>query len=411
MLDEKREAQVSQYNRWLDLESKISFYDSTLRDGEQMPGISFSQRQKLAIARVLDDMRVPQIEAGFPACSEGERNAIKAIVAERFDARILGLARLVKGDLDHAIECGIDTALLFVPCSEVQITHSSIKKEEIPRKIEFAVDYLKKHGVRPSFSTMDSTRGDVAFQLHLFETALRAGARRIGVTDTIGCIAPDAFERFVLQIKNKINALGLGKIGDEIELSVHCHNDFGLALANGLAGVRAGATAVATTTTGIGERAGNVPTEQFVMAMKHLYNVDLGIKTECFGKLSRMIARYAKLRLPKNAPFIGDNAFSHESGVHVQAVLVEPFAYEPVSPESVGNRRRIMLGKHSGLAGLKDALGKMEVRLSEEEITGLLEEVKRLGERKGTVTNADLRRLIGKRKAIMAANQVDKLAI
>jgi methanogen homocitrate synthase len=293
MLD--KESCVSQYNRKLDC-TNLTFYDSTLRDGEQMAGVSFSPEQKLQIAQLLDEMRIPQIEVGFPACSENERVAIKNIVSQKLDAKILGLSRIVKEDLDHAIDCGIDTALLFVSCSDIQILHSNVKKEEIEKKVEFSVEYLKKHGIKPSFSTMDSTRGDLSFQAKLFHTALKAGARRLGITDTLGCISPDSFQILVSKFKEKINSFGYGLVGKDIELSVHCHNDFGLALANAISGVQAGATAVATTTMGIGERAGNVPTEQFVMAMKYLYGVDFGIRTEYFLKLAKLIAKFSKLR-------------------------------------------------------------------------------------------------------------------
>jgi len=335
-------------------------------------------------------MQVPQIEVGFPACSETERKAIKKIVSEKLDAKILCLSRIVKEDLDHAIDCGVDTALLFVSCSDIQILNSHVKKEEIAKKVEFSVEYLKKHGIKPSFSTMDSTRGDISLQIELFGIALRAGARRLGITDTLGCISPDSFQILVSKIKEKINSFGYGQVGKEIELSVHCHNDFGLALANAISGIQAGATAVATTTMGIGERAGNVPTEQFVMAMKYLYGIDLGIKTEYFSKLAKKIARFAKLKIPPNAPFVGSNAFAHESGIHVQSVLSQPFSFEPVSPEVVGNRRKIILGKHSGTAGLKFALSRIGLELSDDVMKKVLEEVKKQGEKKGKVSYKDL---------------------
>jgi len=383
------EAYVSPYNRQLDC-TNLTFYDSTLRDGEQMAGLSFTPEQKLEIARMLDEMQVPQIEVGFPACSETERKAIKKIVSEKLDAKILCLSRIVKEDLDHAIDCGVDTALLFVSCSDIQILNSHVKKEEIAKKVEFSVEYLKKHGIKPSFSTMDSTRGDISLQIELFGIALRAGARRLGITDTLGCISPDSFQILVSKIKEKINSFGYGQVGKEIELSVHCHNDFGLALANAISGIQAGATAVATTTMGIGERAGNVPTEQFVMAMKYLYGIDLGIKTEYFSKLAKKIARFAKLKIPPNAPFVGSNAFAHESGIHVQSVLSQPFSFEPVSPEVVGNRRKIILGKHSGTAGLKFALSRIGLELSDDVMKKVLEEVKKQGEKKGKVSYKDL---------------------
>lgn len=370
---------VSPYNALpkVKLPEKIVIYDSTLRDGEQMPGVRFTPEQKVEIATKLSDMGVPQIEAGYPAVSDQEMKAVKMISELGLDSDILCLARTTKEDIDAAAECGVDMVLLFIATSDLHLRYKlKMTREEVLRRATSAVEYAHARGLRTSLSTEDSTRSDIGYMLTLYHAAEKAGAVRLGFTDTVGCASPDAISYVVEKIREET----------KLPLSAHLHNDFGLALANSIAALGSGAEAITTTVGGLGERAGNVPLEQFVMALKHLYKRDLGIKTEQFGELSSMVFKYANLPVPVNQPWIGANPFSHESGIHVAAILNCPMTYEPVNPGEVGNRRRLLLGKHSGTAIVRSRLEERNVSATQEQICDIVRAIKRAGEDHGRVS-------------------------
>jgi len=369
---------VSPYNALpqAKLPEKIVIYDSTLRDGEQMPGVRFTPEQKVEIATKLSEIGVPQIEAGFPAVSDQEMKAVRMIADLGLDSEILCLARTTREDIDVAADCGVDMVLLFIATSDLHLRYKlKMTREEVLRKATSAVEYAHARGLRTSLSTEDSTRSDIGYMLTVYHAAERAGAARLGITDTVGCASPDAISYVV------------GKIRAETKspLAAHLHNDFGFALANSIAALNSGAEAITTTVGGIGERAGNVPLEQFVMALKHLYKRDLGIKTEEFGELSRMVFGHANLPVPVNQPWVGSNPFSHESGIHVAAILNCPMTYEAVSPEDVGGRRRLLLGKHSGTAIVKSRLEERNVTATQEQICDIVRAIKHSGEDHGRV--------------------------
>jgi len=358
------------------LPDDISVYDTTLRDGEQMPGLSFSLQQKLSIARMLDEMGVHQIEAGFPAVSPNEKKMVKAIKKEGLNAKILSLSRLNREDIDAVIDCDIDMVLLFIASSNTHLEHKlHLTREEVKERTYEAITYAKQHGLITSFSTEDSTRSDLEFLKELYTIAQEAGADRIGLTDTLGCATPDGIKYLIEQIRPHVHK----------PISIHLHNDFGLALSNALMSVCCGASAMATTVGGIGERSGNVPLEEFVVAMKVLFGRDLGIDTERHMELAKMVYRYCGIPIPKIKPLIGENAFAHESGIHVAAVLSEPTTYESIRPEMVGNKRKLILGKHTGTAAIKSKLSKMGIVATTDEISDILGEVKKIGEINGNV--------------------------
>ncbi len=351
-------------------------YDTTLRDGEQMPGVRFTSEQKLEIARLLDSAGVPQIEVGFPAVSPGECEAIKGVAAAGLDADILVLTRLTVEDVELARACDADMALLFVASSPSHLTHKlRTDIETIAGRIPVIIDRVKDYGITPSFSTEDSTRTPLEDLRRLNTAAVGAGAQRVGVTDTVGCASPHAIQRLVRDVKEFT----------PMPLSVHLHNDFGMATANAVMGVCAGAGAVAVTVNGIGERAGNVPLEEFIMSMEVLYGVDMGIDTQEFGKLSKMVSQASGVPVNPCKPLVGGHAFTHESGIHIAAILEEPSTYESIPPSMVGNRRVLTLGKHSGLSYVMDRLDQAGVRVSDADTRRILEEVKRLGELNGRV--------------------------
>jgi len=358
------------------LPEKIVIYDSTLRDGEQMPGVRFTPEQKVEIATKLSEIGVPQIEAGYPAVSDQEMKAVKMIAELGLDSEILCLARTTQEDIDAAAACDVDMVLLFIATSDLHLRYKlKMTREEVLRRATNAVEYAHARGLKAGLSTEDSTRSDIGYMLTIYHSVEKAGAARLGITDTVGCASPDAISYVVKKIRAETKA----------PLAAHLHNDFGLALANSIAALDGGVEAITTTVGGIGERAGNVPLEQFVMALKHLYKRDLGIKTDQFGELSRMVFQYANLPVPLNQPWIGANPFSHESGIHVAAILNCPMTYEPVDPGEVGNKRRLLLGKHSGTAIVKSRLEERNVTATQEQICDIVRAIKRAGEDHGRV--------------------------
>jgi isopropylmalate/homocitrate/citramalate synthase len=362
------------------LPERILVYDSTLRDGEQMPGVHFTLEQKVSIARKLDEVGVHQIEAGFPAVSEGEKEAVGRVASLGLEADILCLSRALKQDIDAAIDCDVDMVLLFIATSDLHLRYKlKMSREQVMDKALQAVEYAHAHGITASMSSEDSTRSDLSFMAEVFRRCEEAGAARLGITDTLGCGGPESIHHVVSKLRE----------GTRLPLSAHLHNDFGLATANSIAALSAGAEAIATTVGGIGERAGNVSLEQFVMALKHLYKRDIGIRTEGLTDLTRTVFEAARLQVPANQPWVGPNAFSHESGIHVAAVLSCPMTYECVDPEEVGNRRRLVLGKHSGTHIVKSRLDEKGVSATQEQICDMVRGIKRAGEAHGRVSDEE----------------------
>lgn len=389
----EQEIYVSNYNFKRDvvdkssIPEKITVYDSTLRDGEQMPGVSFNKSDKIAIAKMLDEIGVPQIEAGFPAVSREEKKAVKAVKKEGLSAEILALSRLTKQDIDCCIDCDVDMVLLFIASSSIHLRYKlRMTEEEVLERTGSMVKYAKDHGLKTSFSTEDSTRTEFGFLKKLNRAAEQNGAERIGLTDTVGCISPEGMRYLATKTRESLHT----------PFSIHLHNDFGLALANALVGVQCGAKAVATTVNGIGERGGNLSLEGFVVAMKVLYNMDLGIDMSRLKELSELVAKHSGIKIPKNRPLVGQNAFSHESGIHVAATLECPMTYEAIPPGLVGNRRRLVLGKHSGKTVVKDRLEEKGIEATEEKICDILREIKTIGEKKGRVSNREFWEVVKK---------------
>ena len=377
---------VSPYNfqpevtKELTLPKNIIVYDTTLRDGEQMPGVSFNCDQKLAIASKLDEIGVHQIEAGFPVVSPEERKTIKKIANEGLDADILALTRLRREEIDLAAECDVDMALVFIASSEIHMKYKlKFTCEELLVCVQDVLDYAKGYGMKVNFSTEDSTRTELSRLFEFFSVAKKCKVDRIGITDTVGCIKPEALRYLVRKVKSEF----------KLPLALHLHNDFGLALPNALAGLVEGAEAVATTVGGIGERAGNVSLEQLVVALKVLYNYDLGIKTEGFKELADMVHRFSGVTMSPNQPLIGDNVFAHESGMHIAAILNQPATYECIPPELVGQARKLLMGKHTGGTFIRKRLAEQRIKFTPQELEAILAQIKVLGEFKGKVTEEE----------------------
>ncbi len=383
MTSKKLTVCVSPYNFIDEIKKKqhlpenVIVYDTTLRDGEQMPGVSFNSNQKLSIARKLDELGVHQIEAGFPIVSPEEKKTVKQIANEGLNAEILALTRLRKEEIDLAAQCDVDMALVFIASSDIHIKYKlKLRCDELLTCVSEVLDHAKAYGLKLNFSTEDSTRTKLERLYEFYDTATKAGVDRLGVTDTVGCIAPEGLKHLVKKIKKRYR----------LPLAIHLHNDFGLALPNALAGVSAGANAVAVTVGGIGERAGNVSLEQFVVAMKILYNYDMKIDTTGIHELAEMVHKFAKVPISPHQPLIGDNVFAHESGMHIAAILNHPVTYECIPPELVGQSRKLLMGKHTGSTFIKKRLTEKNITANPQEIDIILQEIKVLGEFKGKVT-------------------------
>jgi methanogen homocitrate synthase len=362
----------------------VEICDVTMRDGEQMPGVVFKVDEKLDIALKLDEIGVDIIEAGFPVVSEAEKNAIKEVSNLDLNAKISVLSRSVKKDVDAAIECEADMVSVFIATSDIHLRHKlhMTCAEAIKCALE-TTEYAKDHGLIVRFSAEDSTRTDFEILKKLYRKAEEYGADYASVADTVGILNPRTAYYMISEIKKVV----------KIPICMHCHNDLGLSLANTLAAAEAGAKQLHTTINGIGERSGNTPLEELLVVLRLHYGVDrydLSNLTE----ISKLVVSYSGAAVARNKAIVGTNAFAHESGIHVAAVLEEPRTYELFSPELVGGNRMIIIGKHTGAKALKHITKQMGYNLKRDEICILAEKVKRCSESKHPITCDELRRLI-----------------
>lgn len=373
---------ISHYNKEAELNfpDDITIYDTTLRDGEQTPGVCFGLEDKLAIARKLDQFKIHQIEAGFPIVSKKERESVKAIVNEDLDAQIISLARAKTADIDAALDCDVDGVITFMGTSDIHLEHKMhIGRQEALNMGMDAIEYAKDHGLFVAFSAEDATRTDLDFLKRIYNKAESYGADRVHIADTVGAITPQGMEYLLTELRKDV----------KIDIALHCHNDFGLAVINSITGLLYGANAISTTVNGIGERAGNASLEELIMALKILYGKDLGFKTKYIKELSELVSKASNLEVPYNKPIVGKNVFRHESGIHVDAVIEEPLTYEPYIPELVGQKRQLVLGKHSGCRAVKAKLDGCGLEVSDDELIEIVKKVKESRE-EGKYINDDV---------------------
>lgn len=367
----------------MNLPEKVAIFDTTLRDGEQTPGIALTADEKMDIARQLDKLGVDIIEAGFPISSKGEKNAVSKIARAGLDLTVCGLSRVLTPDIDASLDCDVGMVHTFVSTSDIQIEHTIKKsKEEVIALAVDAVSYIKDHGVKCLFSAMDATRTDVDYLVKIFKAVEDAGADIINIPDTVGVMMPPAMRALTAEVFKAV----------KIPIDVHCHNDFGIAVANSLAAVEAGAREVQCTINGLGERAGNADLEEIVMSLVSIYGVKTNIKTEYLYETSKTVERLTGIRMPPNFPIVGENAFSHESGIHTHGVLERSDTFEPgvMTPEMVGHRRRIVSGKHAGAHGIQAMLKDLKISPKKDQLSEITKRVKDLGDKGKEVTEADL---------------------
>jgi isopropylmalate/citramalate/homocitrate synthase-like protein len=346
------------------LPKRVYIFDTTLRDGDQTPSVSFTVEEKLIIARQLDRLGVDIIEAGFPITSRGEEEAVSRIAKEGLKARICALARPVRGDIDRALDCGVDYIRIFIATSDLHMRHKlMMTREEVKGRITEGIEYAKDHGVTIEFSPEDATRTEVAFLKEVCAVAVEAGADKIDVPDTVGAMTPRDFYHLVSEVKEVV----------DIPISVHCHNDFGLATANSLAAVEVGAEQVHVCVNGLGERAGNASLEEVVVNLIAHYGAETGIDPSRIAETSELVERLSGIQLPPNTPIVGENAFTYESGIHVHGILGHPRTYELLTPEFVGRSRRIIVGKHTGRHAVRAILEEIGLRPGEE-LNAIVEE-------------------------------------
>ncbi|WP_167591653.1 LeuA family protein [Jiella endophytica] len=379
---------------WGGEERTLRIADCTLRDGEQQAGIVMDREAKLEIARMLDELGVYEIEAGTVASSEEDRAAIAAIVAAGLDARISVLCRGLTQDIDLAASLGVWGVRLSFPISEVERAHKlkGISNADYLEKALMLTRHARDKGLAVIFSPYDTTRAEPEFLAELVAALDRSGTvDRLRIVDTTGCALPEAITDIVSRIRQAAPGLAL---------EIHCHNDFGLACANTLAGVRAGADYVSSTINGLGERCGNAATEDVVMALEVLEGYRTGLKLETFQAISRRVEALSRIPVPVNKAVVGANAFRHEAGMVVAGVLKEPFTAESYKPEIVGQKREILLGKKSGLVSVAHKLGELGLTLPQEAHPALLDRVKVIATReRRAVTNDELRALVEEAKA------------
>jgi D-citramalate synthase len=358
--------------------SDVQFLDTTLRDGEQAPGVSLAPDEKARIARGLDDAAIDVIEAGSACTGPGERETISRVTDLDLDATVTSFCRGIQRDIDLAMECDVDGINLVVPASDKHITEKvGTTHEENVQSTADLVAYAKDHGLWVEVIGEDGSRADVDYLEELMAASLEAGADRVCYADTVGHATPDR----TLDIVSRLTELG--------PTSTHTHDDLGLAVTNALVSVAAGADLVHGTINGIGERAGNVALEEVAIALDHGYGVETMNLTEVHD-LAQLIAKLTGIPLAPNKAVIGENAFTHESGIHTDGTLKDDTMYEPYPPEKVGRERRLALGKHAGRAGVKAALDEHNFELDSDQIDQVVERVKKIGDRGKRVTDADL---------------------
>ena len=368
-----------------DMPKRIKVFDTTLRDGEQTPGVNLTSDEKYRTAMLLDSLGVDVIEAGFPASSAGEVELFKRLSDAPMSAKICALARASTPDIDAALSAGANYVHVFIATSDIHMKYKlKMSREEVLDRAVKSVEYVKAHGLPAEFSCEDATRSDPEFIKQVYMAVEDAGADMLNVPDTVGASTPRTVYRMIREIRGYVKK----------PISMHMHNDFGLAVANTLAGVEAGAQQIQVTVNGVGERAGNASLEEAVMALRLLYGIETNIQTEKLFEASQFVAKLFKVWPSPNKAIVGENAFAHTAGIHVHGIQANALTYEPFLPELVGQKRRILFGKLIGTSAVKAWLGERGIKATEEEIKAVTGKIKEIGDRGRGVRDLELMAII-----------------
>jgi isopropylmalate/homocitrate/citramalate synthase len=362
----------------------VGLYDTTLRDGEQTVGVVLDAQQKLEIARLLDELEVDRIEAGFPRVSEDDREAVKLIAAAGLNAEVWGFSRAVPADLEALVELGVEHSVIESPISDLKLQAIGVTRETMLERITTAMRFAADHGIHAAFFGVDSTRAEPEFFRRVYESAVEAGAKEIVVVDTLGIASPEAVADLVGAAIQWL---------DGTPVHFHGHNDFGMATASAAAAVRAGATWVHGTINGMGERAGNANLGEVALALRALYGVQSNLRLDRIRAVAERVRELSGYALEPWKPVTGDTLYRRESGA-VASQFHDPPSIEPYSSKLVGARRTIVLGKKSGLDSIRIKAEELGLDVPEARRAELLAEVKKLGaEKRGLVTDEEFREL------------------
>ncbi len=367
----------------LELPKKVIVHDATLRDGEQTPGVVFSVEDKVTIAKLLDSIGVERIEAGMPAVSQSDKEAIKAIVELGLKAKIFTFARAMKEDIDLAVDCGADGVVIEIPTSEPKLKYQFNKwsyQDVIDRSVE-TIKYAKSRNLEVVYFGYDTTRADYTFLNRLYSEIIeKAKPDSIGIVDTMGCILPGAVKELVKDLKSKF----------DIKIEIHTHNDFGLGCAISFAAMEGGAEVIHTCINGMGERTGNAALEQIITGLRILYGIENNYNYQLLRPVSQQIQEISNFKMPVNKPIIGDNIFVRESGIGIDLVLNQPLAMFATNPAFTGHTSGVVLGKKSGLASIRVMAERLNIQLDESKEKEILQKVKTTGiYKKSTVSQEE----------------------
>ena len=346
---------------------EIFIVDTTLRDGEQTAGVVFANDEKVAIARLLSDLGVDQLEVGIPTMGGDEKEAIKKIVNSNLKSSIMAWNRAVIKDIEQSIDCGVDAVAISISVSDIHIKHKlKTSRDWVLENMVKSVEFAKKNGLYVSVNGEDASRADREFLVQFIEAAKQAGADRFRYCDTVGIMEPFKICDNIKYLYEKTN----------FDIEMHTHDDFGMATANTVAGVVGGASHIGVTVNGLGERAGNAALEEVLMALMYVYGYEGNINTTMFKEVSEYVSRASGRILPSWKAIVGSNMFAHESGIHADGAIKNPKNYEAYDPRIIGHERQIVIGKHSGKAGIVNKFKEYSIELDDISAQAILEMVR-----------------------------------
>jgi 2-isopropylmalate synthase len=361
----------------------VQILDTTLREGEQTPNVTFSVNEKIIIANLLDEFGVDIIEAGHPSVSQDVYNGIKEITKQGYNAEILAHTRALKEDIDKAISCEVDWVGIFL-CVEKQRLQQQFQYD-LDRAIEIiieSIEYAKEHGLKVRYTPEDATRTKLETLIQAIKSAEEANADRISIADTVGAITPFQMYQLIKKIKTVT----------DLKINVHCHNDLGLATANSLAAYEAGVSTIDVTVNGLGERVGITPLSEIIIPLHHIYKAKNNWRLELLPEISKKVAEFSGIGIPKNAPIIGENAFVHKAGLHVSAVVKNPEFYEAFPAELIGRERDFSLDKMAGRPTIKKKLELLGIPKNDSSENKLINYVK--SKEKGTISDNEIFKIL-----------------